>query len=123
MDFFPNIQFIVTTHSPFVISSVENAVVCDLEHREIVNDLSAYSYSILAETWFDVDKYSEPLKSKVARIQALLSKQRTPGENSELKVLVDYLAALPQGAIDDELALQLQTFKLEHRDIFKAVKV
>jgi predicted ATP-binding protein involved in virulence len=47
-DFFPNIQFIVTTHSPFVISSIENSVICDLEQKTVANDLSAYSYSILA---------------------------------------------------------------------------
>ena len=29
---FPNIQFIVTTHSPFVLSSLSNAVAFDLEH-------------------------------------------------------------------------------------------
>ena len=31
---FPNIQFIVTTHSPYVLSSVDNAVGYDLEHQE-----------------------------------------------------------------------------------------
>lgn len=28
---FPNIQFIITTHSPFILSSLENTVVYDLE--------------------------------------------------------------------------------------------
>ncbi len=32
--FFPNIQFIVATHSPFVLNSVDNAIVCDLELQE-----------------------------------------------------------------------------------------
>jgi hypothetical protein len=31
---FPNIQFIVTTHSPFVIESFEGAIVYDLERQE-----------------------------------------------------------------------------------------
>ena len=30
---FPNIQFIITTHSPFVLSSMPNAVAYDLEHQ------------------------------------------------------------------------------------------
>ena len=38
--FFPKIQFIVTTHSPFVISSIENAVVCDLEKKIVFDKLS-----------------------------------------------------------------------------------
>ena len=46
---FPNIQFIVTTHSPFVLSSMSNAVAYDLEHREILSDLTEYSYESLAE--------------------------------------------------------------------------
>ena len=45
--FFPNIQFIVTTHSPFVLSSISNAVICDLENKMIMQDLTAYSYDAL----------------------------------------------------------------------------
>ena len=51
---FPNIQFIVTTHSPFVLSSMPNAVAYDLEHREILEDLTEYSYEALAEGFFGV---------------------------------------------------------------------
>lgn len=39
-ELFPNIQFIVTTHSPFVISSVENAVIYDLEKHFRAEGLS-----------------------------------------------------------------------------------
>ena len=49
--FFPNIQFIVTTHSPFVISSIKNAVICDLEKRIVTEDLSGYSYGTLVESY------------------------------------------------------------------------
>ena len=38
--FFPKIQFIVTTHSPFVITSIENAVICDLEKKVVFDKLS-----------------------------------------------------------------------------------
>lgn len=33
---YPNIQFIVSTHSPFILSSVDNAVVFDLENKTLV---------------------------------------------------------------------------------------
>jgi predicted ATP-binding protein involved in virulence len=56
---FPNIQFIVTTHSPFVISSLENVVICDLEYRTVLTDLSAYSYDGIVEYYYNSDKYSE----------------------------------------------------------------
>ena len=35
---FPNIQFVLTTHSPFVLNSTANAVVYDLEKKLLVKD-------------------------------------------------------------------------------------
>ncbi|MEG1411152.1 MAG: AAA family ATPase [Terrisporobacter sp.] len=40
---FPNIQFIVTTHSPFVLNSIENVVIYDLEKQIKLGNLTAYS--------------------------------------------------------------------------------
>jgi predicted ATP-binding protein involved in virulence len=121
-DMFPNIQFIVTTHSPFVISSLENAVIYDLKNRERIEDASAYSYSILGETWFGVDEYSEPMNDKILRIQALLTKEvRSGTEDTELQSLIKYLAKLPSTVIGLELAVQIQNFKMQHRDLFSEV--
>lgn len=39
--FFPNIQFIVTTHSPFVLSSVEDAIIYDIERHERIDQEEA----------------------------------------------------------------------------------
>lgn len=39
---FPNIQFIVATHSPFVVSSIKSAVVYDLERNIRVEDLKDF---------------------------------------------------------------------------------
>ena len=64
-NFFPKIQFIVSTHSPFVLSSISNSVICDLEKDIITSDLSGYSYDTLIESYFDSDKYSSLVKSKV----------------------------------------------------------
>ncbi len=35
---FPNIQFIVTAHSPFILNSLENVVIYDLEKRLLVEN-------------------------------------------------------------------------------------
>ena len=35
-NFFPNIQFVVTSHSPFVLSSISNTVIYDLENQTLV---------------------------------------------------------------------------------------
>lgn len=46
---FPCIQFIVTTHSPFVVQSVDDAIIYDLSKREQLEDLSAFSYQAILE--------------------------------------------------------------------------
>ncbi|MGF1717681.1 ATP-binding protein [Photobacterium chitinilyticum] len=46
---FPKVQFIVTTHSPFVIQSIEDVVVYDLSLREQLENLSAFSYDAIME--------------------------------------------------------------------------
>jgi predicted ATP-binding protein involved in virulence len=70
---FPNIQFIVTTHSPFILSSLHDAVAFDLEKRERIEDLTQYSYEALAEGYFDVSLESSFLKSKLNRYKKLLN--------------------------------------------------
>ena len=62
---FPNIQFIATTHSPFVLNSIENAVIYDLEKQIKVEDLTAYSYEGIVESYFDIDQYSKQIKDKI----------------------------------------------------------
>jgi len=58
IEIFPNIQFIVATHSPFVLSSISNAVIFDLEKKIRFEDASLLSYWGLAESYFDVNQYS-----------------------------------------------------------------
>ena len=61
-ELFPNIQFIVTTHSPFVLNSIENATVYDLEYHTLIQDgLSDASYSGIVEGYFNQDELSEDL--------------------------------------------------------------
>ncbi|MHB9294457.1 hypothetical protein PilKf_00171 [Pillotina sp. SPG140] len=123
IDFFPNIQFIVTTHSPFVLSSIENAVICDLEQKTIAKDFSTYSYSVLVENYFGVDKYSMIIKEKIDACEKLLIKQnRNEDENTELEKLIDYLDKLPQEMIDIELALKLQSFQLKYGELLQGAK-
>ncbi len=111
--FFPNIQFIVTTHSPFVISSISNAVVCDLETREVINDLSGYSYEALVESYFDTDKYSEILKEKLQQFESLAEKTAlTEQEQDDYFYLERYFKELPKFHAD-ELAVKLQQIKLK----------
>jgi predicted ATP-binding protein involved in virulence len=70
---FPNIQFIVTTHSPFVLSSLKDTVAYDLERQFRVENLTEYSYDALAEGYFKVDTESNFLISKLDKFKELAS--------------------------------------------------
>ena len=80
---FPNVQFIVATHSPFVITSLENAVVYDLEKGITLEKPSFYSYETVVESFLDTDMYSAELKKYFERYKKLCFKERTPEENEE----------------------------------------
>ncbi|MDR0891259.1 MAG: ATP-binding protein [Mediterranea sp.] len=72
--FFPNIQFIVTTHSPFILNSLPNAVVFDMERREAIQNenLTNYSYEALTEGYFGIQTASSDLMSRLGRIEELI---------------------------------------------------
>ena len=86
---FPNIQFIVTTHSPFVLSSMENAVAYDLEHRTMIDDLTEYSYEALAEGYFGVPTESSYMEMRLNTFKTLLEKKElSNGEKEQLTNLI-----------------------------------
>ena len=96
---FPNIQFIVTTHSPFVLSSLSNAVAFDLEHQEIIEDLTEYSYESLAEGYFGVKTASSYMEMHLDRLEELLKKEvLSLSEKSELKHLINDFEEMPKFA-------------------------
>lgn len=96
-EIFPNIQFIVTTHSPFVLSSLSNAVAFDLEHQEIIEDLTEYSYESLAEGYFGVKTASSYMGMQLGRLEELLKKEMLPlSEKTELKDLICDFDKIPE---------------------------
>ena len=113
IDFFPKIQFIVTTHSPFILSSLSNTTICDLETRIVTTDLSSYSYDALLESYFKTDKYSEEIKSKIIEFENLTKLKEITIENKErLKYLRNYFAHVPK-YLSNELLAKLQQIELE----------
>ena len=96
-EIFPNIQFIVTTHSPFVLSSLSNAVAFDLEHQEIIEDLTEYSYESLAEGYFGVKTASSYMGMQLDRLEELLKKEMLSlSEKTELKDLICDFDKIPE---------------------------
>lgn len=112
-EFFPRIQFIVTTHSPFVISSISNATVCDLEKRIVATDLSNYSYDAIIESYYGTDKYSKELKEKLTDYEQLMNQKELSAEQEDkLFDLEDYFEDAPtHGGIAPELETKLKEIK------------
>lgn len=82
--FFPKIQFIVTTHSPYILNSISNAKAYDLERQVELDNLSGFSSDDLAEGYFEADAYSEELKNSLNRYEELcFRKDLTEDERAE----------------------------------------
>ncbi|MEG0564462.1 AAA family ATPase [Anaerorhabdus sp.] len=108
---FPKVQFIVTTHSPFVVTSVTNTIIYDLTSNEQIIDISSYSYGIVMEELFGVKTESHALLDKLNSIETLL-KEITPNNIKELDDEISSLAAA-QGNMSEEVQAFLDHAKLE----------
>lgn len=103
---FPNIQFIMSTHSPFIINSVDNAVIYDLEKKILVkNGLSDVPYTGIVEGYFNANEMSVLLQKKFNRYKELVNKEKLTDEDfDEISGLEMYLNEIP-----DYLALNITT--------------
>lgn len=111
--FFPKIQFIVTTHSPFVLNSIENAVIYDLENKIKVEDLSGYSYEGIIESYFDNDEYSDNIKEKIKLYETLANtKSLNEDDQAELIKLRLYLKHIPS-ELAPELSAKFNEIELK----------
>lgn len=95
---FPKVQFIITTHSPFVLTSVNDAVIYDISKREQVEDLSSYSYEAVVEGLFEISPISEVL---IAKIRELANITETKQATIRLKTLTNDLM-LVYDKLDEE---------------------
>lgn len=116
---FPYIQFIVTTHSPFILNSLENAVIYDLEeHLLVENGLSDIPYDGIVEGYFGAEKLSGILKEKFERYKELVKKDALSDDDmSEIARLELYLEEIPDylaiGLTSEFQRLQLEFMNRE----------
>lgn len=103
---FPNIQFIMSTHSPFILNSIEDAVIYDLEKKILVkNGLSDVPYGGIVEGYFNASELSATLEKKFERYKELVNKKDlTDDDFEEITELEMFLDEIP-----DYLALNLTT--------------
>jgi predicted ATP-binding protein involved in virulence len=71
---FTRVQFIASTHSPFVITSLPEAVVYDLEKKERLDNPSFYSYESVVESFLDTGAYSAEMTRYFERYRELCFK-------------------------------------------------
>lgn len=94
-EFFPNLQIILTTHSPFVVSSVKNATVyvckSNGDGAVIVDETSDYSNlpvdEVLNTPVFDVGPFSDEITN-------LLKKRKVALQNGEIEEVKKYTEEL-----------------------------
>ncbi len=103
---FPNIQFIVSSHSPFILNSLDDVVIYDLEkHLLVEQGLSDVPYSGIVEGYFNADELSKELKEKFEKYKVLATKPQLDADDYEqIADLEMYLDEIP-----DYLALKLTT--------------
>ena len=98
---FPKIQFIVTTHSPFILNSLPDVVIYDLEQKTLVeHGLVDVPYEGIVEGYFGANTMSEQLKEKFDQYRKLTQKAHLTDDDfakiAELEMyldeILDYLA-------------------------------
>ncbi|OAT75827.1 AAA family ATPase [Mangrovibacter phragmitis] len=109
---FPKIQFIVTTHSPFVVTSVTDSVIYDLTTNEQIIDVSTYSYGVVMAEIFGVVPDSHALTDKLTYIESLVQ-NITPENIGELeKVILSFASEKDNMSNDTQAFLDAAQLKL-----------
>lgn len=103
---FPKIQFILSTHSPFILNSLENVVIYDLEQKLLVPDgMANISYQGIVDGYFGAKEMSDLIQDKFKQYRALVQKATISNEElveiSRLEIILE--------EIPDFLALDLAT--------------
>lgn len=113
---FPNIQFIVTTHSPFVLNSLPNATAYDLEHQEPISNLSEFSYQALTECYFGVKTDSEYALKRFDELKSLLEKSDlSDSEKIIARQLIEDMRKIPEASAP-ELVGAYRQLEIEYFD-------
>lgn len=103
---FPNIQFVVSSHSPFILNSLNDVVIYDLENNVLVeHGLSDVPYSGIVEGYFNADQLSDELRAKFEEYKKLAQKPQFAEDDYErIADLEMYLNEIP-----DYLAINITT--------------
>lgn len=85
---FPNIQFIVSTHSPFILTSIENAVIYDMGENEIVDEnITFFSYAAVMEGLLGTPPISVALEKAMDELSNEAAKANPSHEKLERLII------------------------------------
>lgn len=116
---FPNIQFIVTTHSPFVITSANSdTVIFDLTDGSFLDEnLSNYSIESVTQELFHVHTESLDLKNSIDYIYENMNSENVNFQilNNELKKLQPYKSKL--NAESKSIYMQGLNFLIDNNEL------
>ncbi|NLP55900.1 AAA family ATPase [Acinetobacter baumannii] len=110
---FPEVQFIVSTHSPFVITSTSDTIVYDISTGEFFeDDLSGYSYESVIKGLFHVNPISSKTKKSIETLKILLNE--SPINYDSIRLIIKNLIPLKQKDLLDKSVknLYLQAINL-----------
>jgi len=102
---FPNLQFVVTTHSPFIITSLSDAVVYDLSTLEHFEDVSMYSYETVVEGILGVPPMAIQLHKDITELSELIENPQL--NQQEVQQIIDKIDLHSENLsnLDDEAKL------------------
>ncbi|MDF9800253.1 putative ATP-binding protein involved in virulence [Catalinimonas alkaloidigena] len=87
LEVFPNLQIILTTHSPFIVASVENSriYVCESreDHAEIVDETDVYSNKPIDEILLTPLFNTQPFNEKISELIDMRKKAIEEGDNKK----------------------------------------
>lgn len=111
---FPNVQFVISTHSPFILNSLDNVVIYDLEkHILVENGLANVPYEGIVDGYFDVDRLSQELREKFEQYKSLVHKDSlNDADYAKLAELEMYLDEVPD-YLSVNFAAEYSRLKLE----------
>ena len=113
---FSNTQFIVTTHSPFVITSLPNAIVYDLESNKMLENPTQFSYESIIESYYASDLYSLEIKRIFDEYRKLAEiEERTDAQEKEFSHLRMELKKI--SPMEKELYLAFRDFEEKRRAV------
>ena len=111
---FPNIQFIVATHSPAIISSLENAIVFDLTSKvEVADWILGSSFSELMVRHFGLNNEYSPIADKILQEINLAAKNK---DTEALRSVLDKNGSFLTPALKLDIEFLLIKIKNDYND-------